>query len=195
MDIAAQVAGAHPRGSVRTGEGRSARGPVGIEAGERLLRRLAVWRAADYCCRMTTMGSDPAAEVSAELFRVRQELMGGRGPGAGDAEVAAHTRDRVMIGGQTATRRLEIAARQTGYARRDPAAISRTTRLTGAELAQTVAQLADRLHPRRLLSVGRESVRRRLGARPVAFVLLCLALVLAVRHRRHSSIAASSPID
>lgn len=134
---------------------------------------------------MTTIGDGPVADVSAELHQARQELMGGRGPGAGDLEVAAHTRDRVMIGGETATRRLEMAARQTGYARRDPAAISRTTQLTGAELAKTMAQLAQRLNPGRLLAVGRESVRRRLGARPVAVVLLCLALAFVVSRRHH----------
>lgn len=131
---------------------------------------------------MTSDG--PVTDVSAMLRQAREELMGGRGPGAGDAEVAAHTRDRVMIGGETATRRLEMAARQTGYARRDPAAISRTAQLTGAELAESLARLARRLHPRRLLPDDGTAVRRRLGAHPVPFVLGGLAVVLVIRRLR-----------
>lgn len=129
---------------------------------------------------MTTDG--PATDVSVQLRQIRQELMGGRGPGAGDAEVAAHTRDRVMIGGETATRRLEVAARQTGYARRDPAAITRTAQLTGGELAESMGQLARRLHPQRLLSVGGKSVRRQLGAHPMPLVLVGgVALLVVIR--------------
>jgi len=130
-----------------------------------------------------TMTCDgPATDVSAELRQARRELMGGRGPGAGDAEVAAHTRDRVMIGRETATRRLEMAARQTGYARRDAAAITRTAQLTGGELAETVAELARRLHPRRLRSVSGKAIRRQLGAHPTPFVVgVGVALLVVIR--------------
>lgn len=53
------------------------------------------------------------------LWRARVDLMGGRGPGADDEEVAAHTRNRVVVAGMSATRRLELAARDTARARGD----------------------------------------------------------------------------
>ncbi len=128
------------------------------------------------------MTSDGLADdVSGQLRQARAVLMGGRGCGAGDAEVAAHTRDRVMIGGQTATRRLEMAARQTGYARRDAAAITRTAQLTQGELAETLEELTRRLHPRRLMTVGKKAVRRRLGVYPVPFVLGAVAVLWVIR--------------
>lgn len=110
--------------------------------------------------------------------------MGGRGSGASDAEVLAHTRDRVMVAGETATRRLEMAARQTGYARRDAAAITRTAQLTQAELAETVAGLVRRLHPRRLVTATETALGRQVSAHPMSLVLGCALLVLAIR-RRH----------
>ncbi len=136
---------------------------------------------------VTMPADEPTPDVSEKLRQARAELMGGRGPGAGDTEVAAHTRDRVMIGGETATRRLEMAARQTGYARRDAAAITRTAQLTRAELAESVAQLARRLHPRRLLPVTGTAVHRRLGAHPLPFVLGCVALLLVIRRKHRVS--------
>ncbi len=136
------------------------------------------------------MISDRSAdEVSAQLRQTREMLMGGRGGGAGAAEVAAHTRDRVMIGGQRATQRLEITARHTGYARRDVAALTRTAQLTQGELAETVVQLARRLRPRRqhhrrALPVAGTAVGRRLRAHPILFLLGSAAMVLLIRRRQ-----------
>lgn len=99
------------------------------------------------------MPSDlPPPRVSANLRRVRADLLSGRGPGASDAEVAAHTRNRVMIAGETATRRLEMAARQTARARLDAATIADTIQLSRAELAHTVDQVERHMSPRHLLS-------------------------------------------
>lgn len=93
----------------------------------------------------------PPPRVSANLRRARADLLRGRGPGASDAEIAAHTRNRVMIAGETATRRLEMDARQTARARLDAATIADTIQLSRAELAHTVDQVARRVSLSRLL--------------------------------------------
>lgn len=134
----------------------------------------------------------PADEVSAELRQTREMLMAGRGCGASAAEVAAHTRNRVTVGGQRATQRLEMTARHTGYARRDVAALACTAQLIQGELAETVVELTRRLRHRRKhhrpeLLVAGTKIWRRLRALPTLFVLGGLALVLVVSHRHRNS--------
>lgn len=128
-----------------------------------------------------------AASIGANLRRARQELLRGRGPGAGDAEIAAHTRNRVAIAGVTATRRLEMAARQTARARQDTDAITTVIELSRAELSDTLTQLTGRLRPRHVAFVAADSLRTRFSAHPAPFLLGGAALVLLLLLRRRAS--------
>jgi len=131
------------------------------------------------------MSSETVADqVRANLRRARENLLGGRGPGASDEEVAAHTRNRVLIGGDTATRRLELAARDTVRARRDAAGLTDTIQIASAELVDTLTQITERLRPGHLASAGVAGVVARVRANPAPFVLVGAALVLLVRSRR-----------
>lgn len=131
------------------------------------------------------MSSETVADqVRANLRRARENLLAGRGPGASDEEVAAHTRNRVAVGGDTATRRLELAARDTVRARRDAAGLTDTIQIASAELVDTLTQITERLRPGHLASAGVAGVVARVRANPAPFVLVGAALVLLVRSRR-----------
>lgn len=84
--------------------------------------------------------------VATRLSSIREGLLGGRGPGASAAEISALTRNRVEVAGMTATRRLELAARQTARARGDADAIAAATQLRAAEVAGGL-HTNDRLGP------------------------------------------------
>lgn len=130
----------------------------------------------------------PAARIAADVRRARADLLGGRGPGAGDDEIAAHTRNRVVIAGMTATRRLELAARQTALARRDTTSIIGVIQLDRGELAGTLTELTRRLGPRHLACVARAALwRDRRGARIAPFTFGGIAVVLLLRRRRRSA--------
>jgi len=127
----------------------------------------------------------PAGQVQENLRRARDDLLGGRGPGASEEEVAAHTRNRVGIAGVSATRRLELAARDTMRARRDTAGLIDTIQIASTELARTVAQLGARLQPRHLAATTISGGVARIRANPARFALAGAALVLvAARGRR-----------
>ena len=128
-----------------------------------------------------------SARIRADLLQARDNLLRGRGPGASEAEVAAHTRNRVDIAGISATRRLELAARQTALARGDADAITDAIQLGRAELADTVTQLTARLRPGRLGRDAAASLRAHLRAHPAPYVLGGAAVVLVVRGRRRSA--------
>lgn len=124
-----------------------------------------------------------ADQVRANLRRARENLLAGRGPGASDEEVAAHTRNRVVIAGESATRRLELAARDSVRARRDAAGLTDTIQIASTELVDTLTQITERLRPGHLASAGVTGVVARLRANPAPFVLVGAALVLLVRSR------------
>jgi hypothetical protein len=70
------------------------------------------------------VGRDAEA-VQREVRRCREELLGGRGPGASPAELAAHQRDRPLLGALPAAAERELAAVQTAAARGvDPAQLA-----------------------------------------------------------------------
>lgn len=79
----------------------------------------------------------PEGKEAQALRQVRSELMGGRGPGADPTETAAYQRNRVVVGGMSTTRRLELAARDTVRAR------GVQTELTSVEQRRN----AERTHP------------------------------------------------
>lgn len=110
--------------------------------------------------------------------------MGGRGPGASEAEVAAHTRNRVIVAGENATWRLELAARQTALAREDTAAITGVIQRSRGELAVSLSQLTRRLHPRQLVGRVTAALRARVRWRPWIVVAGGILLILLVRARR-----------
>ncbi|GAB3489666.1 hypothetical protein [Flexivirga lutea] len=89
-----------------------------------------------------------ATAVTARLTVLRRDLLGGRGPGASDAEKMAATRNRVDVGGMTATRRLELSARQTALARAEPSEVASVVQLRAAEAAAGVEERTGRLRPR-----------------------------------------------
>lgn len=127
-----------------------------------------------------------SAEVDAEragveerLCASRDRLLGGRGPGASEAEIAAHTRRRLTIAGTSVTRRLELQARQTSRARGDAAGIVDAIELSRQELAVTAGELARR--GRRLLAVGGRNLMTIAGA-------VLLVRTLARRRRRLSAV-------
>lgn len=90
-------------------------------------------------------GDDSPGCVAAHLTSIRGGLMGGRGQGASADEISAVTRNRVEVAGMTATRRLELTARQTGRARRDPDAVTSAIQLSQAEAAHDVDEDTGRL--------------------------------------------------
>lgn len=150
-----------------------------------------------YRCFMTTvpvpdaplaepvaMRSDVApAGVAADLHRARALLLAGRGPGASEAEVASHTRNRVEIAGVTVTRRRELAARQTAVARGDTDGLTSVIQLSRAELADAVIELRSRLDPWRLGRIAATRLIAQLRAHPAPLVVLGVAAV-ALRGRR-----------
>lgn len=85
--------------------------------------------------------------VRTRLARIREDLLGGRGPGASTDEVLATTRNRVEVAGMTATRRLELTARQTALARGDTDAVTTAAQLRRAEVACGFAAAGGRLSP------------------------------------------------
>lgn len=126
----------------------------------------------------------PAERVAVHLRQARENLLAGRGPGASAEEVAAHTRNRVVITGESATRRLELAARDTVRARRDAAGLTDTIQIASAELVDTLTHITERLRPGHLASAGVAGVVARVRANPAPFVLVGAALALLVRSRR-----------
>lgn len=125
----------------------------------------------------------PAERIAERLRQARQNLLAGRGPGASEEEVAAHTRNRVVIAGESAARRLELAARDTASARRDTGGLTDTIHIAQTELADTLTQITERLRPGHLASTAVSGVITRVRANPAPFAVVGAALVLLARHR------------
>lgn len=129
----------------------------------------------------------PDERVAEHLRQARENLLAGRGPGASDEEVAAHTRNRIVIAGESATRRLELAARDTARARRDTGGLTDTIRIAQAGLADTLTQITERLRPGHLAWTAVSGVIPRVRANPAPFAVVGAALVLLARRRRHGN--------
>lgn len=117
-----------------------------------------------------------SARVAARLTTVREDLMGGRGPGASTAEVLAVTRNRVQVAGLTATRRLELTARQTSRARGDAAAVLTAVQLREAEVLCGVEETTSRLPHR-----GLQPSQNRSGEKSAVIKVLALVAVRVLR--------------
>lgn len=122
--------------------------------------------------------------VATRLTSIRRDVLGGRGPGASDEETLAFTRNRVEVAGMTATRRLELAARQTGRARGDADAITTAIQLREAEVADDVDDSTGRLRPRHGASPGLRTSRPAARRTSTAAGLLGLVVIWVVGRRR-----------
>lgn len=56
-------------------------------------------------------------DIQREVARLRERVLGGRGPGAGDDELAAHQRDRDLLGALPPATERALVAAQTAAAR------------------------------------------------------------------------------
>lgn len=129
----------------------------------------------------------PAARVAVNLRHARENLLAGRGPGASEQEVAAHTRNRAVIAGESATRRLALAARDTTRARCDADGLADTIQLASGELAHSLTLIAERLRPGHLTRTVATQVIARVRAHPAPFALVGVALVVHRTWARASS--------
>lgn len=126
-------------------------------------------------------GSDASPDpVTTRLTDIREDLLGGRGPGASEDEILAATRNRVEVAGMTATRRLELAARQTGRARGDADAVDDAMQLHAAEEAHDVDEDTGRLRPRIASSNSLHTSRSVLSERSTAVGLVGAVAVWVV---------------
>jgi hypothetical protein len=93
--------------------------------------------------------SDTTAQDA--IDRTRARLLHGRGPGAGEREVARHTRDRTEIGGVAVPELLEATAAQAAATRGDPAALAhrvvRQRARLASDLCTVVARAQDAVRP------------------------------------------------
>lgn len=113
---------------------------------------------------MTTGGSD-RDRIQERIDQARARVLGGRGPGASQDEIARWTRDRPTLGDRPSADALERLAAQTRLARGEPHEIVQVVREDRAEVSATVAALAGR-------------VRRRPVVRATARAVPACALVL-----------------
>lgn len=122
--------------------------------------------------------------IDAALQRARRELLGGRGPGASADQIAGCTRNRVIIAGETCTRRLEEAARQTARARRDGDEIASAIQLNQRELTQHLSQLNRWADGKQAGSDTSRGSRERRAVRRLGIALAGAVITLLVRRRR-----------
>lgn len=124
------------------------------------------------------------------LQQARRELLGGRGPGASADQIAGWTRNRVIIAGETCTRRLEEVARQTARARRDGDEIASAIQLNQRELTQHLSQLNRWADGKPAGSDTSRGARERRAVRRLGIALAGAVIALVVRRgrRRTSSV-------
>lgn len=108
--------------------------------------------------------------AQAEIRRLRHGLLGGRGPGASEREIARHTRDRPVTGAVPTVIERELVQVSTGLARGDLYAIERDLQPVRARLAVTLDALGERLAPHQLgtqlIRAARARIRALLGGHP-----------------------------
>lgn len=103
-----------------------------------------------------------ARETQARVAALRDQLLGGRGPGASREELAANMHDRVMLGAIPAMVERELVARRTQVARgRDTTAAERVIDEERTAVAATVTQILERLAPGRVATHAVAASRRR----------------------------------
>ncbi len=98
---------------------------------------------------------DPGEEhgpgaAQAAVAQARARLMGGRGAGASQAEVARRTNDRPWLGGRPTPQHLAAVAHQTALAHGDASALAADAAEANDRLATTVAAIRQQVSPARL---------------------------------------------
>jgi hypothetical protein len=83
------------------------------------------------------------------VARARAAVPGGRGPGAGTAEVLRHTRGRTSVGGVPVAALLERTAAQTARARGDVEGLTLAVAADRDRVAAGLTRLRDRDRPSR----------------------------------------------
>lgn len=129
----------------------------------------------------------------AHVRQMRDDVLGGRGPGASQSEFLAHTRARQAVGGEPVPVLRERVARQAASARGDVEGLAMQVAADRARLASDLDILLPRLHPRSLLVSARGARRRLMARRGVRATALVLAAVLVARRIRRRSDCRGTP--
>jgi len=118
---------------------------------------------------------DPAA-VQHRIRQAREQLLGGRGPGASPLETARWMRERPTLGGQDPAAAREAVAERAAVARGDPEALAWLTARHRARLAATLRTVTYRL--------GRARRRARIAVPAALAVSGAVLALLEARKRR-----------
>ncbi len=122
-----------------------------------------------------TRPEPPPAQAAVE--QARAGLLGGRGPGASQAEIARHTRARRRLGTEpTADARAALAWR-TACARRDVDAVAAHAAVATDALGDTIAAIRHRADPARVAA----GVRVDLTTLALAVLAAVVATTVLVR--------------
>lgn len=105
----------------------------------------------------------------------RAGLLGGRGPGASEAEVTRHTRARPRLGGRPVAEQRAALAARTARAGGDADALAAQVAVQADALGVTVAAIRSRLDPSRVVSGVRVDL-----ATPALAVLAALVVTAVV---------------
>jgi hypothetical protein len=119
--------------------------------------------------------------IQRRIRQAREQVLGGRGPGASPLETARWTRERPTLGGQPPAASREQAAEQAKLARSDPADLTQLAARRSARLAATLGTARTRLSRR--LTSARKHAR---VAIPVALTGAGIVLALQAGGRRRN---------
>jgi len=127
-------------------------------------------------------GTGPEGSVAqAEIRRLRQSVLSGRGPGVSRSEFLRHTRGRAVVGGRPVARQREAVAREAAAARRDADGLLLHVVAARSRLDSDVDELRDRTVRQR--GKGRVSGPRKRLARSRGTRLAVVGLAAALAGR------------
>ncbi|MGI8576874.1 MAG: hypothetical protein ACR2KG_02940 [Nocardioidaceae bacterium] len=127
---------------------------------------------------MTGLDADDALEAAAvqtRITRAREMLLGGRGPGVGQAEIDQLTRARPQLGGEPTPQYLAAVTRRAAIARRDADAI-------GMDVAVTHDRIT-----RDLQAIRAQVGLRQTAAGAVAGAMMAIAVMVFLRRHQPPS--------
>ncbi len=122
--------------------------------------------------------------IQRRIRQAREQVLGGRGPGAGPLETAQFTRERPALGGQPPAVSREQVAEQARLARGDPSDLARLAARHRARLAATVDEARTRLSLRLASARRRARVAVPVAAGAAGVVLAARAAGRRGRPRR-----------
>jgi hypothetical protein len=120
-------------------------------------------------------GSGDAEAIQRRVRQVRDQVLGGRGPGASPLETAAWMSERPGLGGEAPAAAREAVTERAAAARGDPAALTRLIARHGARLAASLPEITSR------------SRRHARLAAPAAVAIVGAALAIPHAGRRLTS--------